>query len=225
MAIKYERTSAVSFNIFDSDTRIVLNLLSFTGIPNIQAHPSQNEFSKFRKLVQYILFIYLFCIFLGQEYERLNKFIYITNNLAVGLNITSTSVLSLLLKLFFLKKVKHLNLVVESLWKFILRYEVSYVSQRKTIITGCIVCLILPVLICLCHTFIESSSGLQKWINLLYFSNNESWAVITLCLLDIGKSINEYTFPLVTTILFSFIYISYFTVALKPLTDQLKKNS
>lgn len=51
MAIKYERTSAVNFNIFDSDTRIVLNLLSFTGIPNIQAHPSQNEFSKFRKLV------------------------------------------------------------------------------------------------------------------------------------------------------------------------------
>lgn len=101
-------------------------------------------------------------------------------------------------------------------------YEVSYISQRKVIIIGCIICLILPVLICLCHTFIEKSSGFGKWINLHYFSNNESWAVITLCLLDIGSAINEYTFPLVTTIL-SFIYLSYCRVSLKPLTDQLKE--
>lgn len=103
------------------------------------------------------------------------------------------------------------------------QYEVSYISQRKVIITGCIICLILPVLICLCHTFIEKSSGFEKWINLHYFSNNESWAVITLCLLDIGSAINEYTFPLVTTILLSFIYLSYCRVSLKPLTDQLKE--
>lgn len=110
--------SKANINLIGSDTRIALNSLSFIGILNIQTDQLQNEHSKFRELVQYILFMYLFCIFLGQEYERLNKFIYITNNLAVGLNIISKSVLSLLLKLFFLKKVKILNCVCKSLWKF-----------------------------------------------------------------------------------------------------------
>lgn len=104
-----KRCSEICTNTITSDAKIILNFLSFTGIPNIKIHQSENRFSKFRKIFQYILVIYFFCIFLASELYRVKKYLKYSKSVAVAINIIGTAILSLLMKLFLIIKVKYLN--------------------------------------------------------------------------------------------------------------------
>lgn len=211
-----------NFNTITSDERIILNFLSFIGVPNIQTYQSKNCFPKLRKILQYTFFIYFLCVFMLQKIYRVNKYFSVSTNIVIQINVISTAVLSLLLKVFFIINIKKLNSVGQCFWEFMLEYQVIYMPIKRIVTTGCFASFIFPILIYLCHTFIGVPTEFYDWIVIHCFFFNKTLKIIMYCFLDIGCAINEYTFPLIITILLSFLYISFCKFSLKPFADQLK---
>lgn len=208
------------FNTIIADARIILNFLSVTGTPNIQTY--QSKISKLRKIFQYRFFVLFFCVFMLKKIYISKKSFNDSKNIAIETHVISTAVLSLILKVFLIINIKKLNSVIQCFWEFMLRYQVIYISMHRTVTKGCFVSFIFPILICLCSTLTEVPIGFHGWIFIRFSFLNEKLKIIMYCLLDIGNAIIEYTFPLITTVLLSFLYISFRRISLKPFAVQLK---
>lgn len=208
-------------NTIIADAIIILNFLSFTGIPNIQTY--QSKIPKLRKIFQYMFFALFLCVFMLKKIYRSKKSFNDSKNIAIETNVISTAVLSLILKVFLIINIKKLNSVSQCFWEFMLRYQVIYISMQRAVTRGCFVSFqlylffvsfcIFPILIYLCSTLTGVPTEFHGWIFMRFSFVNENLKIIMYCLLDIGNAIIEYTYPLITysiTVIFVHFFLQNF---------------
>lgn len=205
-----------------SDAKIILQFLSITGIPNISNFKAKKVCNNFKILLLHLLAIYFFGISLLLSAHRFDT-LQDKGNFLSSVNGMATGVSSILLKFFLIVKVKKLNIIFNSFYEFMTRTGVKFNSRRKIILIGCIVSLLLPIFFSSYHLHILHNERFYEWIRISHFLSKFSFLErVCVSILDLGYAIVEYTFPFISTILLTFIYISFNRSVLKPFGELLK---
>lgn len=206
---------------FIDDTRIILNFLSFTGIPNIEPYVSGIFFAKFQKVIQYVFSIFFFYVSVTSTTGRFTSISKINKNVVVTAAVIATTLSSALLKCFFIIKMGKLNIIFQSLLRFTHRYQVRSVSGKKILIICCTISFLLPIIFVACFASVTDVPDYLSYLS-IWLPSNEISKYFIYVSLDIATAINTFTFSFIATILLSYIYISYCRLTLKPLITQLK---
>lgn len=234
LKIVYQRNHSISTNHFQKservkgsckpfidDTRIILNFLSFTGIPNIEPYVSGRLFANFQKVIQYVFAIFLLCTLGTTATCRFRSIAKINKNVAVNAPVITISLSNALLKFFLIIKMKKINVIFQSLLRFTSRYQVAIFSEKKIVIICCSISFLLPIAFVVYYGSATNFTCYINYFKTSFTSNNISKYFMHV-LFAIASAINSYIFSLIATILLSYIYTSYCRLTLQPLIMQLK---
>lgn len=211
-------------NIIKDNTRVILNFLSFAGLPNNELSNSGTCITKLKKIFQYVFAIYLLYVFALSTIHRFKYYSMLGNNIAVDANVIVLSVSSLLLKVSLIMKMKRIKFIFKCFVKFMHRYQIVVNSVRKKVIICCSISFVVPFLFSVWHSSVEGHTDLHDFICFDCLLSNKASRYFFNIAIDVGYSVNTFTFPLITTILLSFIYIAFCKLILKPFAIQLKKS-
>lgn len=209
--------------IIKDNTRVILKFLSFAGLPNNELSNSGTRITKLQKIFQFVFAIYLLYVFVLSTIHRFKHYSMLGNNIAVDTNIIVLSLSALLLKVSLIMKMKRIKFILKCFIKFMYRYEIIVTSERKKVIICCFISFVVPFLLSVYHSSVEGHTDLHDFICFDCLLSNKASRYLFNIAIDVGYSVNTFTFPLITTILLSFIYIAFCTLTLKPLAIQLKK--
>lgn len=203
------------------DARIILNFLSFAGIPNIEPYATGRVFAYFQKIIQYIFAIYLLIMLGITATCRFRSISKINRNVVINAAVITTSLSSALLKFFLVIKMRKINVVFQSLSRFTRRYQVTIFSEKKIVVICCSISFLLPIaFVVLCNSATDFACYTRYFKTLFTF--NEASTYFLYVSLGIASVINTFTFSLIATILLTYIYTSYCRLTLQPLIMQLK---